>query len=173
MKKHYDNPKELLNRLRAAKEQERAAQRAPFSATSILFNYALLKDERMSRPKLIEYNQKFAALEASESAIQPLNDKLWEKVGWRVEYGSFGHVARCRSLEDRLRNHEADCNNHINEECTRCMVIGFNVLMEMGYGAKRLTRVKDAICKYLEADVRELNRELIEAGIIIEMPAIA
>lgn len=173
MKKHYDNPRELLDRLKAAREQERVAWRAPFSATAILFNYTLLKDEKMSRTKLAEYNEKFAALESATGDIQALNDKLWEKAGWRVEYGSFDRVARCRNLEDRLRNHEADCNNHINEECTRCFVIGFNVLMSMGYGAKRLTRVKDALCKYLDSDISaaELNRELIKEGIIIEMPA--
>ena len=72
-----------------------------------------------------------------------------------------------------------DAEDEINRCSQKYLLIHFNVLIDMGYGKKRLIRVKDAMNRKLKEVVdpmgkgaMEMRQELMDGvGIIIEMPA--
>lgn len=72
-----------------------------------------------------------------------------------------------------------EAEDEINRCSQKYLLIHFNVLMDIGYGKKRLIQVKDAmnqklkeVCDPMRKDAMEMRQELMDGvGIIIEMPA--
>ncbi len=72
-----------------------------------------------------------------------------------------------------------EAEDEINRCSQKYLLIHFNVLMDMGYGKKRLVRVKDAMNLKLKdvgdpmgKGAMEMRQELMDGvGIVIEMPA--
>jgi hypothetical protein len=186
MKRKHLTKDELLSMTKEIQTLKKSSNRSPFTGMATLCNYVLWKDEKWYQKKLVAYNQAVAEydqrLDAEEVTIKDMSDRLWNKADFTVEYVEFTEkdirVSPKNKFFYAMEKHRIECDNTINEMSTRYMLIHFNVLMDMGYGKKRLERNKDYINARLQTvtvvegeKIMDLHRELIEgAGIEIEMP---
>lgn len=174
---------ELLQQLKHTANVRRKAASAPFTGMAILGNYVLWKTEGWYQKRLDEYNQRVRDYYDSDPDIRRLSERLFDKTDFTVEVqyhqkqdnrykksGGYRH-----SMEQKLMEAE----DEINRCSQKYLLIHFNVLMDMGYGKKRLNRVKDAMNRKLTEvsdpmgeGAMEMRQELMDGvGIIVEMPA--
>ena len=174
---------ELLQQLKHTANVCRKASSAPFTGMAIISNYILWKTECWYQKRLAEYNQRVKAYYDADPDISELHDRLYNVADFTVEVeyhnaqdNRYKKSWRYRhSMEQKLM----DAEDEINRCSQKYLLIHFNVLMDMGYGKKRLNRVKDAMNLKLKEvgdpmgkDAMEMRQELIDGvGIIIEMPA--
>lgn len=184
MKRKQMSKAEILMNLYETKKLQKKAVSAPFTGMSVLCNHVLWKKEHMSQTKITEYNQLIAEyeekLEEGTVTREELEERLWNKAEFDIKNYSMSSediekATQKKNFINQLAKIQIESFNIINEMSTRHLVIHFNVLMDMGYGKVRLTRVKDGLKEYLdhmkEKDVMEMRRELFDRfGIYIEMP---
>lgn len=186
MSKRYDNPQEIIRLAAETKRLRLSAQRSPFTGMMILFCYTLWKDYKFSQTKLADFcnmMQKYY-LEYDDKPIENLSEKLFDYTGWKVEYVRFSRkdFPRYKSkIAMQYVDEQVACNNEINEKSTRYLTYGFNVLVDCGFGKKKLTNFKDKLQNRIEditkdnrtVSVMDLWKELVEkAGVYIERPII-
>lgn len=180
MRKHYTKD-ELLRQLKQTANVVKKASSAPFTGMAILANYTLWKTERWGQTRLAEYNKRVAEYYAGEIDEKALSDRLMEKADFTVQ--SVQHTAgdncqkKTRQYRWFMEQKLIDAEDEINRSSAQYFLICFNALMDMGYGNKRLNRVKDAINEKLKENEKEdamalrMRQELIDnLGILIEMP---
>lgn len=181
MKKHLTRA-ELLQQLKHTANVRKKASSAPFTGMAILCNYILWNEEGYGQKRLAEYNRRVAEYYISDPDIRKLSDRLMEKADFSVDVAYHDETDnRYRKTQKYRRDMQQklmDAEDEINRCSQKYLLIHFNVLMDMGYAKKRLTRVKDALNKKL-AEVSDpmgdsamrMRQELIDkVGIIIEMP---
>lgn len=174
---------ELLQQLKHTANVRRKAASAPFTGMAILGNYVLWKTEGWRQKRLAEYNERVRYYYNSDPDIKVLSDRLFEKSEFTVEV-RYHQEQDNRYKKSHRYHHDMekklmDAEDEINRCSQKYLLIHFNVLMDMGYGRKRLIRVKDAMNQMLEdigdpmgKDAMVLRQELMDGvGIIIEMPA--
>ena len=178
--------------MRESKRLLNHSNKSTFTGMVTVCNYTLWKNEGWYQKKLADYNAAFAVYETKidngELTLKELQDRLWDKADFSVEYVEFTEKdihSRKNSFMYGIEKQVMEANNIINELSARYFLMHFNVLMDMGYGKKRLERNKDQINELLntitsdEEDkskkrIMDLHKELYEeAGIYIEMPNIA
>lgn len=184
MAKHMTKD-ELLRSCRELSELKRTSNRAPWTAMSTLCNWLLWKEEHWYRKKLVEYNQRVMEydrkLDDGELELKNLQKRLNLVGGFEIGYVPETYaeikVPKSKGFRYELERRRVDANNNINDWSIRYLVIHFNVLMDMGYGYKRLNRVYKSvelrIGEHVKSDVgvMAMHRELINGlGIYIEMP---
>jgi hypothetical protein len=148
----------------------------------------LWNDEKWYPKKLAEYNRGVAEcdrmIDAGDITLDSIRERLKMKADFEVDVVKFSYddirISKKNSFLYRLEKGMVDANNTINEISARYMLMHYGVLMDMGYGSKRLNRNKDSVNSWLEKvtepgengdRILDLRRKLIdEAGIYIEMP---
>lgn len=186
MKRHLSK-NEILAKMKEVQKLKNSSDKTPFTGMSTLCNYVLWKKEGWYQKKLGEYNEKVLAyweqLYTGEIELQTLSDRLWDKADFKIEFVPYTEkdivTKKKNSFLYEMEKRVIDANNTINEVSARHFTIHFNVLMDMGYGKKRLERNKDylngmlgVISSASDQRIMDLHRELYEeAGIYIEMPA--
>lgn len=174
---------ELLQQLKHTANVRRKAASASFTGMAILGNYVLWKTEGWYQKRLAEYNQRVRKYYDADPDIKALSGRLFEKSEFTVEVqyhqeqdNRYKKSHRYRyGMEQKLM----DAEDEINRCSQKYLLIHFNVLMDLGYGKKRLIRVKDAMNQKLKEvgdpmgkGAMEMRQELMDGvGIIIEMPA--
>lgn len=184
MPERYDNPRDIAQLMHQTKRLQQSAERSPFTGLVTLFCYVLWKDYRYSQKKLAEFCEQIHKYEDQwhDKPIDQIHDRLDDYAGWCVEYEEYtekdfphfrSKVAQ-KAIKEQIR-----CNNKINDLSTRYMTYGFCVLMDDGFGRRKLTNLKDKVQKQMndvtkagkEKGIMDLWRELIDgAGIYIEKP---
>lgn len=184
MPKHYDNPQAILCLRRETELLRQSAERSPFTGILTLFCYTLLKDYKYSQTKLsdfcgkfIEYNEKY-----ENEPYTELQGKLNDFADWTIEYKEFTEADfphyKSAVAQNCIRE-QVRCNNRINELSTRYILYGMVILMEDGFGKKKLTNFKDKFSDHMDKagdkcngkDFMDLWKELVEnTGIYIEKP---
>lgn len=180
---------ELLRRVKNLQDLKRNTSRAPFTGMATLCNYVLWKEEKWYQKKLAEYNQRVAEydrrLDDGEITIFSLRRRLKKCADFDVDYAPYTYAditvpKKKNSFLYQMEKQIVDANNEINDWSVRYILIHYNVLIDMGYGYKRLNRNKDQLNRWLGVGsqdegmrIMDLHRELIEGvGIYIEMPKI-
>ena len=187
MKRRQLSKNEILAKTKQLQMLKRSSYRSPFTGMSVLCNYTLWHDEKWYQKKLGEYNSLVAAydkrLDDEEITLEEISKRLWDKAEFTVEWVEFTDKDITVSKKDKflysLEQKIIGYNNTINQMSTIYFLIHFNVLMDMGYGKKRLERNKDLINHNLGnihtengTRIMELRQELIDkAGIFVEMPS--
>ena len=186
MKKRQLTKNEILSRIKQVKLMTINSYRAPFTAMSVLCNYILWTEEKWGQTKLARYNQQVAdyesKLDKEEIDIQGLSKRLMDKAEFTVEHVAWTEKdikARKKSFMYEMEKMTLESENKINELSSRYLLINFNVLMDEGYGKKRLDRFKNYLNTYFEniytddgTHIMEFRQKLIdEVGIFIEMPS--
>ena len=178
---------ELLRKYKALQDLKKNTSKAPFTAMATVCNYTLWKDEHWYQKKLAEYNQRVAEydrrIDEGEVTLSWLNKRLKERADFEIGYVSYTYAdipaaAKKNSFLYSIEKQVIDANNEINDWSIRYLLIHYNVLIDMGYGFKRLNRNKEQLSYWLGIDsesrgtkVMDLHRELADyAGIYIEMP---
>lgn len=174
---------ELLQQLKHTANIRRKASSAPFTGMAILGNYILWKTEGWYQKRLAEYNQRVREYYDMDIDIKVLSNRLYKVAEFTVEV-EYHKVHDNQYKESRRYRHSMEqklmeAEDEINRCSQKYLLIHFNVLMDMGYGKKRLIRIKDALNQKLKeiADpmgegAMEMRQELMNGvGIIIEMPA--
>jgi hypothetical protein len=133
----------------------------------------------------LQYNQEvfntYKSIDNGEVYIEDLQCTLFNKAGWKVEYEPYTEndiKAKPGTYDYQCEKRIMDSNNAINMQSTQYLCVAFNVLMSMGYGKHRLTRVKDKVVEMFNrysGDDREsvmvLHKRLFdEAGVYVQMP---
>ena len=163
-----------------------SSESTAFTGIATLCNYVLWHDEKWSQNKLIEYHTAVTEYDRKfydgEITIEQMSKRLWDKAGFTIEYvpqaeeDTYLKNKFFRDMEQRT----IKAGNIINEMSQQYLLIYFNVLMDSGYGKKRLNRVKDNLNKWLDITskdtgkkIMDLHRELVDkVGIYVEMPDI-
>ena len=111
-----------------------------------------------------------------------MQNRLNDFADWTIKYKEFTEadyphyksVVAQNCIREQVR-----CNNLINELSTRYILYGMVILMEDGFGKKKLTNFKDKFSDHMDKagdkcngkDFMDLWRELVEnTGIYIEKP---
>ena len=188
MAKHLTK-NELLEKCKRLQEAKHYASRSPWTGMATLCNWVLWKEEKWYPKKLAEYNSRVAEydkrVDSGEIRLDDISKRLKEKADFTVDavqftYDSIPTSTKKNSFLYRLEKGLIDADNEINEISVRYMLMHYGVLMDMGYGSKRLNRNKDWVNGWLKITtapgehgdrILDLRRKLIdEAGIYIEMP---
>ena len=185
MAKHLTK-NEILRKYNELQRLKRNALRAPFTGLATLCNWVLWKEEGWYQKKLAEYNQRVLEynrlVDEGTVLLDDIRRRIKEKAGFDVMYVKFTEADITVPKKDKLLYQiELEimaANNTINELSTRYMLIHYQVLMDMGYGEKRLNRNMEHVNRWLHivTDVEgerimDLHRQLIEGvGVYIEMP---
>ena len=186
MARHNMSKMELLRRYKEVKDIQATADKAPFTGMATLCNYILWKEEKWYQKKLAEYNQRVhecdRMMDDGEITIEGIQKRLYDKAGFdvRVVEEVCTRSKKSKNFLDQLERQTIEANNQINDMSARYFLLHYQVLMDMGYGHKRLNRNMNYINKWLsrvnrdgDTNIMELHRELIDgAGIFIEMPKI-
>ena len=174
---------ELLRQLKHTADVRKRASGASFTGMAILGNYVLWKTEGWYQKRLVEYNQRVRHYYDSDPDIKALSDRLFEKSEFTVEVQYHqekdNQYKKSRRYRHDMEKKLMDAEDEINRCSQKYLLIHFNVLIDMGYGKKRLNRVKDAMNRKLTEvsdpmgeGAMEMRQELIYGvGIVIEMPA--
>lgn len=170
--------------VRETKKLTANSEATAFTGIDVLCNYTLWHDEKWTQKELVEYHTAVMEYDRKfydgEITIEQMSKRLWDKAEFTIEYvpqteeGTYLKSKFQRDME--LRTIKA--GNIINEISQQYLLIFFNVLMDSGYGKKRLNRVKDNINKWLDIaskdtgkKIMDLHRELVDkVGIYVEMP---
>ncbi len=187
MKKHLTR-NELLAKCKRLQEAKHYADKSPFTGMATLCNWVLWNDENWYPKKLAEYNSRVAEydrrLDDGDVTLGSIRVRLKEKADFEVDMVRFSYdgirVSKKNSFLYNIEKGLVDANNVINEVSVRYMLMHYGVLMDMGYGSKRLNRNKDFVNKWLERTtepgehgdrILDLRRKLLDgAGVYIEMP---
>lgn len=184
MARHNMSKMELLRRFKEVKDIKANAGKAPFTGMATLCNYVLWKEEKWYQKKLAEYNQRVnecdRMMDDGEITLEEIQKRLWDKGGFEVRTVDEvqRHSGKTRSFAQQMEREIVEANNQINDMSCRYILIHYQVLMDMGYGHKRLNRNMKYINSWLarvnhegDMSIMQLHRELFEeAGIFIEMP---
>ena len=184
MPKRYDNPQEILKIMRQTELLKQSAERSPFTEILTLFCYTLWKDYKYSQTRLYDFCGKFTEYNEKyeNEPYTELQSRLNDFADWTIEYKEFTEadyphyksVVAQKCIREQVR-----CNNLINELSTRYILYGMVILMEDGFGKKKLTNFKDKFSDHMDnagdkcngKDFMDLWRELVEnTGIYIEKP---
>ena len=188
MAKHLTK-NELLAKCKRLQEAKHYANKSPFTGMATLCNWVLWKEEQWYQKKLADYNSRVAdydrRIDDGEITLSSIRSRLKEKAGFDVDVVDFtyDHLQNLKKKNRFLYELEKgmiDADNLINEISARYMLCHYAVLMDLGYGSKRLNRNKDWVNRWLDDvtapgeqgdKILDLRRKLIEeAGIYIEMP---
>lgn len=174
---------ELLQQLKYTANVRRKAASAPFTGMAILGNYILWKTEGWGQKRLAEYNDRVKEYYDVEPDIWKLSDRLNKKADFTIEVAyhqeSDNRYRKTKKYRRDMEQKLMDAEDEINRCSQKYLLIHFNVLMDMGFAKKCLTRVKDAMNKKLAevsdpmgTGAMQMRRELMDGvGICIEMPA--
>lgn len=129
-----------------------------------------------------EYNERVREYYDTDLDIWALSDRLYDVTDFTVEV-KYHKAQNNRNKKSKRYRHSMEqklmeAEDEINRCSQKYLLIHFNVLMDMGYGKKRLVRVKDSMNQKLEEigdlmgeSAMKMRDDLIDgAGIIIEMP---
>lgn len=184
MARHNMSKMELLRQYKRVKNIKANADRAPFTCMATLCNYVLWKEEKWYQKKLFEYNQRVnecdRMLDDGEITLEDIQDRLDKKADFIVgiEGESRKYSKKPKNFIQQMEREIAAANDWISDMSARYILIHYQVLMDMGYGHKRLNRNRECIRGWLDrvdqdgdVSIRRLHKELYEdAGILIEMP---
>lgn len=187
MKKKKRRPLTKDEILAAVKEVERkklTAEVSPFSVCVVIAN-TVLGREGWGQERLMRYNDAAQEyrwdLEDGVITLEQLQQRIHDKGGfdvWQEEFTEADIHANKKdkfaySLEKQIMN----ANNSINAYVTRYSVIFFNVLIDMGWGEKRLNRIMEAYNQVYtdmvdgKVDFMTMYRELKEKKYVqVELP---
>ena len=174
---------ELLQQLKHTANVRRKASSAPFTGMAILGNYILWKTEGWYQKRLAEYNERVREYYDMDIDIKVLSNRLYKAAEFNVEVeyhkAQDNQYKKSRRYRHSMEQKLMEAEDEINLCSQKYQLIHFNVLIDMGYGKKRLNRVKDAMNRKLEEvsnpmgkGAMEMRQELMDGvGVIIEMPA--
>ena len=186
MPKRYDNPQDIARLVAETRRLRLSAQRKPFTGMMTMFCYVLWKDYKYSQTKLSDFCKLMAKYDSEYEGLsfENLSKRLFDYADWTVEYKEFtvNDFPRYKSkVAMKYIEEQVLCNNEINEKSTRYITYGFNVLIDCGFGKKKLTNLKDKFQKRMEdvtkdertEGIMDMWKELVDkAGIYIERPII-
>lgn len=175
---------ELLAQMREVSKREDTIRGTAFATISILINYTLWKSEKWGQTKLTEYNRRMSDLycsDPSDEEIEKMHQILVEKFNIPIEIHLFKECdnpyKKSKAYRYTMNQRLMEVENQQKIWCRRCLIMSYRVLMDMGYGNKRLNRVKDYANQILNSVMTEsgiamkMSEELaLEMGIGIEMP---
>ncbi len=170
---------ELLQQLKHTANVRRKASSAPFTGMAILGNYILWKTEGWYQKRLAEYNERVREYYDMDIDIKVLSNRLYKAAEFNVEFeyhkAQDNQYKKSRRYRHSMEQKLMEAEDEINLCSQKYLLIHFNVLIDMGYGKKRLNRVKDAMNRKLEEvsnpmgkGAMEMRQELMDGvGVII------
>ena len=174
---------ELLWQLKHTADVRKRASASSFTMMAILGNYVLWKTESWYQKRLVEYNERVRTYYEKDPDLEALSRRLNDTAGFTIEVQYHQPHDNCYKKTKKYRHDMEqklmEAEDRINRCSQKYLLIHFSVLMDMGYGKKRLNRVKDAMNRKLTEisdpmgkGAMEMRQELMDGvGIIIEMPA--
>lgn len=134
----------LLEQLKYTANVRRKASSAPFTGMSILGNYILWKTEGWYQKRLAEYNERVREYYDTDPDIGVLSDRLYDVTDFTVEVkyhkAQDNRNKKSKSYRHSMEQKLMDAEDEINRCSQKYLLIHFDVLMDMGYGKKRLVR---------------------------------
>ena len=188
-KKRHFTPAELCQMAKNTAKERQVAYRSPFTMMSVYCNHVLFFEEKMSTPKLAEYNkltrEYYNSLEENNEILNDLLKRIEEKANFPIGFNPFTEDNIPKDMKKgsyvyELQKKVVEHNNMVNEMSVKYLACNFCALMDMGWGKIRLNRLKDRLNEILaehESDdgdaCLKMREELIErAGLEIEMPKV-
>lgn len=183
MKRHRSK-NELLAQMRELQRRKMTRFTAPFTGMAIISNFVLWKVEKFTQNKLEKYNQLvneyYLKINNGDISLDSLADRLFQKAEFKIEFEPYTEDDILVSRKDKYayawNKQNIEINNAINDSCREYLIICFNALMDMGYGKKRLGRVRVNVLETLNSSggkVMGMHQELIDGvGIYIEKPIV-
>ena len=185
MKKRHLTKYEILKKHNELAELKHKQNSAPYSGMAIMCNYILWRDygfraERIQRfnNSVNEYLQK---IDNEEITLESIYKRLFEKSEFDIEFVQYEEkdirISKKNKYLYNLAKKEIEVNNEITGYSVKYLTIVFNHMMDLGFGKKRLEKLKTEIMDYFgkvdsgEIKVHRINKILIENGILIEMPS--
>ena len=178
MKRRQLTKSELLAQARQLRKLEKTQTSSPWTVMSVTMNWVLWKTEGWGQKRLVEFNSRvFKYYNDENTDVCRLIEKVAEKSeNLRIRvvyYENYSKGSSYRAtLENRLRGVE---NAHVDVQ-RKYLAIAYTVLIDLGYGAKRLNRVNDAVLEKMNSDessAQRMHGELRDyAGVYIEMPSL-
>lgn len=174
---------DLLQQMKYTANVRKRAAGSSFTGMAILGNYILWKTEGWWQKRLGEYNERVKGYYDAEPSIHELSNRLYHTADFTVEVEERLRQGSSQKKSHRYRQQIKkklmEAEDEISLYSQKYLLIHFNVLIDMGYGKKRLNRVKDAMNQKLKEindpmgeGAMEMRQELIDnVGIYIEMPA--
>ena len=182
-KKHYTKQEllEICNRVADTKHKQLSA---PFTAMAITCNHILWNKYDFRHERLSKFNiavgEYLSKLDNGEITEQELQDRLFEKSDFNVEYVPHEEkdikIDKKKKILYDLAKKEMQAENEMVRYSTTYILVVMNYMIDLKFGKKRLEKLKDEILDYFdkinshEIRLSDTNASLIANGIIIEMP---
>lgn len=185
MGRRHLTPKEIIEQCKAVDRKSRMADRAPWSAMSVMCAYSIMESEGFKGQRISKIANKINEMEADwndgKIDLQVLSNRLNEKAGWTVSYQPYEEsdiTVKKGTYQYWLYSRQLNPQNIINEQATRYILFFYITLIdEYGFGKERLTRVYQFMIERLLAYqndktiVHGWKDALYEkTGIVMEMP---
>lgn len=182
--KRQRSKEELIGQMLELRRRKETCYSAPFTGMAIICNWVLWKVEGFTQGKLEKYNQMvdvyYQVLNGGEVTVENLDNRLFQKAEFKIEFEEYTESDILVTRKDKYayawNKQNIEVNNKINQSCREYLLVCFNVLMDMGYGRKRLERVRANVVDTINTTagkVMGLHQELIDGvGIYIEKPIV-
>lgn len=175
---------EILKKYNELSELKYKQKSAPYSAMSIMCNYILWQNYGFRADRIQKFNNavnvKLQEIDNEEITLESLQDKLFEKADFKVEYVHYTEKDIYEKKNNKclydLAKKEIEINNEITGYSVKYLSIVFDYMMSLGFGKKRLNKLREEIMGYFskvdngEMKVSTINNELIKNGIVVELP---
>ena len=185
MGKRHLTPKEIIQQCKMAAREVRMADRTPWTITSMLCAYGIMKVEGFKGKRILRLCKKVEYLneqwENGKLDLDALRQKVKEKSGLEFVPGVYTEkdlIWKKGSYQYWFDKAQIDAQNTINEVMVRYLLFFFSALMEeYKFGNERLNRLFDYITGLLPdyqknySIVGEWKKTLYEdAGVVFELP---
>lgn len=165
---------EILQTVKYAEESRRAVWAIPFTVISILCNYTLWKTEGWGRDRLVRYhelvNKYNQMLYDGDVTVDELRQRVEEKGGFPVkaEHIDTKNIRMGNRFLREMTRSVINSENAIYEQAAQHLLEHYAALIDLGFGRKRLARIKEALNGLLEKagsgelKVTDLQQEMLD-----------
>lgn len=178
MKKKHLTKSELLYHYSGLSRMKRFGVGVAYRDSAIMVNYLLYKEECFRESKLVGFNQLVLNKYKENKSIEDINRKLHIKAGFTLEPTEIKEKdiqKTGNALIDRQRIALINEDIMMQRETEKYVIYSYDALCDMGYGKKRLNRVRQYMHRYADAvtseKIEEMQKELFDkVGLVIELP---
>lgn len=185
MGKRHLTPQEIICQCKMAAREIRMSHRTPWTLTSLLCAYGVMKIEGFKGKRILKLTQRVEYLnnqwEEGNLDLDVLREKINKKAGLNFLPGTYSEkdiIWKKGTYQHWFDKAQIDAQNTINEITVRYMLFFFAALMdEYGFGSVRINRLFDYITGLLpeyqnDYSIAENWKKALfeEAGVVMEMP---
>lgn len=183
-KQKHMSKDELIREMNMIAKESRMATNSPWTAMGVLCCYTMMvfdgwKSKRLQNlmASINGYEDRWQRYEID---LEPYQERLMSVAGWKVEQVDYTEAdisAKKGTFSYAIDKFQINAQNEINRTATRFLTWFYNVLIDNGYGEKRLEKVLNAIDEQINRYraekhlVAEWQTELLDsAGLVFEQP---